>query len=244
MRDQKQRVMDREVDCRVGQENAAHAADHEGRGKGDREQHRRGEADATARHRQDPVVDLDPGRNPDRHRRHAEDGVEVGALPHREEVVEPHRKRQHRDGHRGIDERGVAVERLAGVRRKDFGVDPESRQDENVDLRVAEQPEQVGIVHQVAARAVREEVETGIAVEGKHDGGNGQRCHREDHQDRGAKRRPAEQRHAEQCHARRPLLVDRDREVQARERGAERTQRHRPDPVIDTNAGTVGNLRE
>ena len=158
-------------------------AQHECHHEGERVEHRHGEPHLAAKHCPDPVVDLDARGHADRHRRDAEHGVDIGVLAHGEEVVDPHRERQQRDRRRREDERGVAVELLGGEGGDDLRIDAEGGQDQDIDLRVAEQPEQVGVVHHVAAEVVGEEMEPQIAVEREQRGRDGQRRHREDHQD-------------------------------------------------------------
>ena len=127
----------------------------------------RREAHLAPEHRPDPVVDLHAGRDADRHGGDAEHGVDVGALPHGEEVVQPDGERENRDRHGGDHQRGVAVELLRREGGDHFGVDAEGRQDQDVDLRMAEQPEEVDVVHHVAAEIIREEVHPEVAVGGQ-----------------------------------------------------------------------------
>ena len=108
---------------------------------------------------------------------------------------------------------------------------------------MAEQPEQVGVIHHVAAEVVGEEMEAEIAVERQQRRGDGQRRHGENHQDAGAQRRPGEERHAHEMHARRPLLVDGDGEVDAGHHRPERGQRDGPDPIVGADPRTVRHLR-
>ena len=106
------------------------------------------------------------------------------------------------DRKRREDHRAVAEQRLAGEGRGDLGVDPERRQDEDVDLRMPPDPDQVHVEHRVAAAVIREEVEAEVTVE--HQLGQGDGQHREcgEHDQVGGKRRPAEDRHAQVAHAR------------------------------------------
>ena len=53
------------------------------------------EADAPAIHGGHPVVDFDSGGDGDEHGGDAEDGVDEGALTHREKVVQPNGERQY-----------------------------------------------------------------------------------------------------------------------------------------------------
>ena len=74
-----------------------------------------------------------------------------GAGAHGEEVVQPDQEGQHADRHGGGDHGAVAEQRLAGEGRDDLGVDAERRQDEDIDLGMAPDPEQVDVHHGVAA---------------------------------------------------------------------------------------------
>ena len=59
---------------------------------------------------------------------------------------------------RRVDHRRIAEQALAAEGRGDFGEDAEGRQDQDVDLRVAPDPDQVHIHHRIAAEIVREEI--------------------------------------------------------------------------------------
>ena len=75
----------------------------------------------------------------------------------REHVVRPDDERQDRDRRRRVHHRGVAEQRLARERRDDLRDDAERRQDHDVDLGVAEEPEDVLEHHRVAAAGRVEE---------------------------------------------------------------------------------------
>ena len=71
-----------------------------------------------------------------------------------------------RDRRRGVDQRGVAEQPLAARRSPTTSeIDAEGRQDQDVDLRMAPDPEQVGVVHHVAAGVIGEEMHAEQAVE-------------------------------------------------------------------------------
>ena len=69
----------------------------------------------------------------------------------------------------GEDHDGVAEQRLAGEDRQDLGDDAEGRQDQDVDLGMAEDPEQVLPQQRVAAAGRDEEVGAEEAVEHQQD---------------------------------------------------------------------------
>ncbi|KAG0733490.1 hypothetical protein G6F23_013297 [Rhizopus arrhizus] len=143
-----------------------------------------------------PVEDLGAGRDRDDHRRDPEKRVHAGAGPHGEEVVQPDQAFAAEGGHH-------------------FGEDAEGGQDQDVDLRVAPDPDQVHVHHGVAAEVRREEVGANVAVhgqQGQHRGRHGEGGH---DQHVGAQRGPGEDGHAHHGHAGRAHLHDGDQQVDA-----------------------------
>ena len=115
-------------------------------------------------------------------------------MPDREHVVRPHAETEEDDRHgRGGDE-GVAEDRLAREDRNHFGDHAEGRQDHDIDLGMAEEPEEVLPEHRAAARRWIEEVGAELTVEQQHHQRRGERRQGADDQDRLAKRHPDEQR--------------------------------------------------
>src|SRR6266480_5300096 len=88
-------------------------------------------------------------------------------------MVQPDAEREHSDGRSRVDQRVVTEQSLARERRHDFGIDAKRRQNQDVDFGMAPDPEQVDIVHYVAAVAIGEKVHAEIAVETKQRSGNG-----------------------------------------------------------------------
>ena len=172
----------------------------------------------------------------------AEDGIDVGARAHREEVVQPDHEGEDADRHGRGDHRAIAEQRLAGEGRDHLGEDAERRQDQDVDLRMAPDPDQVHVHHRVAARLVREEVEAEITVEQQHRERRGQDRKGRDDEQVGGERRPAEHRHAQVAHARRAHLQDRGHEIDAGQQRADAGDLQRPEVVVDADAGRVGQL--
>ena len=93
--------------------------------------------------RRDPVEDLHAGRHRDDEAREHEEGEHDGRRRHGEHVVRPHEQAEEGDARRGGGDRLVAEDRLAREDRQHLGEDAERGQDEDVDLGVAEEPEQV-----------------------------------------------------------------------------------------------------
>ncbi len=104
--------------------------------------------------------------------------------------------------------RAVAEDRLAGEDRQDLRGDAHRRQDHDVDLGVAEEPEEVLPEQRLAAARRQEEAGARHAIEEQHRERGGQHGQREQQQDGGDEERPDRQRHAEERHARRPHVDD------------------------------------
>ena len=94
-----------------------------------------------------------------------EDRVRHRAHAGREHVVAPHAEAQEGDERAREDHRGVAEQRLPREDRQHLGDDAEGRQDQDVHLGVAEDPEQVLPEHRVAAAAGNEEVRPEVPVD-------------------------------------------------------------------------------
>ena len=117
------------------------------------------------------------------------------------------------------------------------GGDPERGQDDDVDLGVAEDPEQVLPQQRIAAVGGVVEVKAELAVELQEQGRDAQRRKREQQRERDGQERKAEQRHPVQRHPRRAQLEDRDDEVD-RGRGARDPVEDQPVAVeVDVVAG-------
>ena len=92
-------------------------------------------------HGADPVEELDAGRHGDEQAQEGEERQQHRAGG--EHVVGPHTGGQGGDGHGGEDHALVAEDRLAREDREDLGHDAEEGQGEDVDLGMAEEPEEV-----------------------------------------------------------------------------------------------------
>ena len=131
------------VDGKGGEHDPREAADREDGDEPEREQHRRVEDQVSTPRRRQPVEDLHAGRYRNGHRREHEKRLEPDRQADREHVVRPHEHREEADPDRGERDRLVAEDRLAREDGNDLGDDPHRRQDHDVDLRVAEEPEDV-----------------------------------------------------------------------------------------------------
>ena len=194
----------------------------------DAEQQRHAELDRATPQRRHPVEDLHARGDRDQEAREHEEGQHHGAHRRGEHVVRPHEHAEERDARRGRRDRLVAEDRLAGEHRQHLGEDPERRQHEDVDLGVAEEPEQVLPQQRRAALGRVEEVRPEVAVQQQHRDRGGQRREREDDQVRVDQHRPHEQRHPPPAHAGRAHVVDRGDEV---DRAEDRRQAREVDHV-------------
>ncbi|EMH73405.1 hypothetical protein EHI8A_167850 [Entamoeba histolytica HM-1:IMSS-B] len=237
--DQEQAVVQHEVGTRYRQQDAGHAADAEGHDEAQGPEHRRGELDAALIHGEQPGEDLHPCRDRNDHGRDAEEGVDVSARAHGEEVVQPDDEGQHGNGYRCPDHRDVAEQTLLAEGGGHFREHAESRQDQDVYLGVAPGPDQVGVHHLVATRFRGKEVEAQVTVQGQQRQGHGQDregCHDQDGSTPGG---PGEDRHAHQGHALGTHLQHGHEEVDACQGRPDTGELKRPDVVVHPYARTV-----
>jgi hypothetical protein len=122
------------------------------------------EADRSAPHGRDPAEDLHAGRDRDDHRRGGEIHLHVDAHSGREHAVRPDDEPDHADRDHRIGHAEIAEHRLQAERRDDLADHSEARKDHDVDLGVAEEPEQMLVENRVAAAAGIEEGRPEIAV--------------------------------------------------------------------------------
>ena len=141
VRDHEVRVRNREVQRRAGQHNAGEATEQEGRQEADSPEHGRSHGDIAAPHGADPVEELHSGRHGDQEGHEGEE--RQVDRPGDEHVVRPHRDGQGADQHRGPDKAHITEDRLPAEHRQNLGDDAEERQGDDVDLGMAEEPEQV-----------------------------------------------------------------------------------------------------
>src|SRR5581483_11445756 len=90
-----------------------------------------------------PVIDLDGGGNRDDERRGSEEEPEIRVHAADIHMVRPYDEAQCPDGHDGPDHHAIAEDVLARMDADQIGNDAESRQRNDVDFRMAEEPEQV-----------------------------------------------------------------------------------------------------
>ncbi len=189
--------------------------------------------------RREPVEDLHAGRDGDDHRRDHEEAQQRRGQPDREHVVRPDEQRVEPDRDGREDDRRVAEDRLAREDGEHLGDDPHHRQDHDVDLGVAEEPEDVLPEHGVAALVGLEEVRVSLPVEEEHR--QPDREHRQDDDEqRGVDLdRPHEERDAHPRHPRRAQPVDGDDEVDRADERGHREDVERQDQEVDSVAADL-----
>ena len=128
----------------------------------------------------------------------------------REHVVDPQAEAEEAGRDQRQHQRRVAEDRPPRERRDDRRDDAERGQEDDVDLGVAEEPEQVLPQQRVAAFGRVEEVRADQPVDDQQGAGEHHRRHGEDDHERRDQHRPDEERHAVERHAGRALLEDRD----------------------------------
>ena len=119
-------------------------------------------------------------------------------------MVGPHAPAHEADGDAREHHERVAEDRLAGEHRDDLGHDAEGGQDQDVDLRVPEDPEQVLPQQRVGALLHDEEVGVEEPVEGEQEQRHRDHRHGEHEQHLDDEAHPGEHRHLHERHAGRP----------------------------------------
>ena len=187
---------------------AGEASDHEHRHHADGKEQGCSEPDRAAPQGGRPVEDLHAGGHRDEHRRHRERRVGVRAEADGEHVVRPHAPPHEADEDAREDHRGVAEEGLAAEDRKDLRDDAHGGQDQDVHLRMAEQPEQVLPEERVASGHRVVEGRVPQPVERELEQGDRDDRHGEEQEERGHQGHPHEDGHAHEGHPRRAEVED------------------------------------
>ena len=206
-------VMVLEVYRRHRQHQPGESTDGEHHNEPQREQHRRLEGHGTSPHRGNPVEHLDPCRHRNQHGRVHEEQLPGQRHTHGKHVVSPDDERQERDRRCRIDHRAVAKQRLARKGGNDLRNDAEGRQNQNVDFRVTEEPEDMLEHHRIATAGGVKERRIKETVRQQHGHRTGEHRHGGDQQVGGDQPCPYEQRHLHHGHARRAHIDNGDDDV-------------------------------
>ncbi len=232
VRDDEVAVGQVEVESRAGEDDAGQAAEEEGR-RGSPSPTASGVSMTTLPPHIVPIQlkNFTPGRHRDEHRHHREEGQQH--LAGHVHVVRPDARRECRDGDRREDQRLVAEDRLAREDRDDLADDAEERQRDDVDLGMAEEPEQVLPQHRPAVLRV-EDVHPEAPVTTEREERGGEDREDDEHEDRGDEHGPREDRHPEHRHAGGAHADDRRDEVDRAEDRAEAGEGEAEDPQVAT----------
>jgi hypothetical protein len=122
---------------------------------------------------------------------------------------------------------------------QDLGHQAHGGQDEDVDLRVAEQPEQMLPEDRVATLGRVEEVGPEVPVEHHQEEGHGDDRHGKQGEQLRDQRHPREDRHSQQTHAGRPHVERRDHEVDRSSRGRNAEQQQAEHPEVGAPPGQI-----
>ena len=177
-----------------------------------------------------------PGRHRDHHRGRREIELCVHVHADGEHVVRPDDEADHADRDERVDHAQIAEDRLAAERGHHLAHDPEARQDHDVDLGMAEEPEKVLVEDRVAAARRVEEVRAEIAVGQQHGDRAREHRQRQQQQEGGDQDGPDEERHLVQAHAGRAHVEDRRDHVDRAEDRARAGEVKREDHHVDRGA--------
>src|SRR5262249_53569484 len=119
------------------------------------------------------VKDLDTGGYGDRHGAENKEGVGVRGHAHCKHVMGPNAHADKSDGHGCRDHDRVTEDRLAGEYGDNLRDKSERGKDQDVDLRVTEDPEEMHPHHRRTTRLSIEEMSPEIAIDHQHDLGRG-----------------------------------------------------------------------
>ncbi len=197
-----------QVERHRGDHHPAQAPDDEDHNEADGEQKRRPEHRPAGPEGGDPGEDLQGAGDGDGH---AGRGVEAVAQPRQaggEHVMDPEAEGEEGVGDQRQHHHRVGDHGPAGEGGHDHRGHPERRDEDDVDLRVAEEPEQVLPEQVISPLGGVVEVGAHQPVGDQVAGGQHHRRHGEDDHEGGRQHGPQEQRHASQGHAGRAHLHD------------------------------------
>src|ERR1700682_4822577 len=143
MRDHKIGIAELPVERRCAKHDSCQTRDQKLEEKTDAEEHRSPELNLPAPHRSDPIKDLDPGRNSDHHRGDGEETVGIRAHPNREHVMGPDAHADKSNANRRCNHHWISEDRLARENWNDFRNEGEGGNDQHVDFRMSENPEEM-----------------------------------------------------------------------------------------------------
>jgi hypothetical protein len=170
----------------------------------------------------------------------------VGDRPHshREHVVRPDAEAEERDEDSGIDHDRISENRLARECGQDLGHQPKRRENQDVDLRMSEDPEQVLPEQGIGAGGERVEVGTEEPIELEEHERDRDHRERQHEQELHDERHPCEHRHAHQVHSRRAHVDDRRDEIERRRERRDTEDLKAEHPEVDVHPRRVRQGRQ
>src|SRR5271168_2201551 len=181
MRDHEVRTPKLPVKWGDAQHDSGEARDKELEQEADAEQHRSFEMNLPTPHGRKPVEDLNAGGNGDGHRRQHKKGVRACAHPDSEHMVSPDAHADKSDAEGGGHHHRIAENRFTRENRDDFGGEGESWNDQDINLRMAEDPEKMHPDNGRTSGLGIEEMRAQITVDQQHRLRRRQRADRENH---------------------------------------------------------------
>src|SRR6266851_191345 len=195
MRDHEIRISQVPSQRRDTQHDSSEAGRQELEEKGNAKKHRGLELNLSSPHGSQPVEDLDSSRDRDGHRRQHEKSIHVCAHADCEHVMGPYTHANEPDRDRGSYHYRITEDRLAREDWDNLGDEGEGWEDQDIDLRMSENPEEMHPDHGGASRLGVEEVPPKIAIDQQHNLRSRKRTDGEDHQSGHHKVEPGEQWH-------------------------------------------------
>ena len=221
-----------------------------------RKKHRHRETNRTTPQRNEKTSENDHRRDRNDHRRGLEEGGDFGSHAGQIHVVRPDDERQEADAEHRIDQRLVTPDRLARVIRDDFADNAHRRQNQYIDLRMSEEPEQVLPEQRASTAADRqwcgrarsgqaggqEKARARHVVHQLQDGRRFQRRKCQQQQEGGDELRPDKKWQPHPGHSLGPQLNDRGDEIdRAQQRRSD--QQHHPENPERLSVGVVPHVR-
>ena len=196
-----------------------------------------GELDVAAPKCCQPVEDLDSRGHRDHHGGKSEERIWPWAHADCEHVVRPDAQADKADGDGSCHHRRIAENGFAREDGNDLVGESKSGQDEDVDLRVAEDPEKMHPQNRRAAGLGIEEMPAKVAVDEQHDLRRSKRADGDKDQAAGDEVEPHQQRHAAELHAGAAHTERGGNDVERRADAAHSAQEQAQRPVIGAVAG-------
>ena len=177
------------------------------------------ELDGAAPHGRNPREDLHTRWHGDDHGCSDEIGLRVSVHAHGVHVVGPDDEAHNANGHHGVGHAEITEDRLLGEGGDDVADDAEARQNQDVDFRMAEEPEQMLEQDRVTTGCGFKERGAEVAVGQQHGDATCENRQRQQQQEHGHQHGPDKQRHLVQRHARGAHVENCGDEVDGTENG-------------------------